>query len=827
MKGRFMDHRLVLLGALLSIAGCSGSGAPDDPPGEGEAEAEGEFAVEALPTYVRTPEISIAGSKPVGYGVALDGVESVAHDSSADWSIPVALVEGPNAFELAPIDPEGAFGEPVALSVTLDTIAPVVDAASLNPAADAVNVPLNVPVSAAFSEEIACDSVNPTTLVVSGGVTGTLDCASPSGVGTLTFATDANLAADTTYGVTILPELTDLAGNPMAAPFSWSFTTGTIVDTTPPADPTITSPITSPTMSASIVVSGTKEAGSAIDATYSLDSVAQNGYLQVVTLDGLMTWSQSFALQDGTNEFVLRARDAAANLSCDDSVTPCTVSFTVLKMPSGTIVNPPTVSYIPNTDAPRQVIFGTKDADTGIEFDGLTVVSVDAGTTWDHEVVLSPGANSFAVKAVDATAAASTPVAVAIDYTPGAPVDPGGELKIELEVQDAWGYVGDEFRITNCGAEVNHASIEVWVEGPIATTSPGADYPNGHEPCFFDEAAFSRRHTRYARTINRNIEGNAMGMPQWEVWVYPNYTVPNYMAALIEAGVFEGLGPNSVLRDVDRRDSNGNTWSWQNGDPTSPCPPLHFANTDGSGNPICSRSLQDLTMDPCGGQNCTNGLIDGITGASINPKYDKATGLAMDGSALGEWKQLLEYRWDLTDAGGAKLPKGAYLLTVQLTLDRSANAQAPGGTTDTGAAAVAPYQWLDVLAIDHETCWDRTDHDTQGAHRAEGILTLDDTAKVVYWIEKGHAETVDPAHNERDGVRFSGGGGAGGGACDWDGDSGTFCGPNNVDTYALAPHCDEPATLTGQSVKYLVQDQSARGWSAPVRVEYCPTSACP
>jgi hypothetical protein len=813
---------------LLACASCGGGGSPDDPgEGEGESEGEGTFSVDPPMALVNTPTLAITGDKPAGFGVALDGVEAVAAGPATDWSVDASLAEGKNALAFSPIDADGAHGAAVTVTVVLDTVAPAVNTASLSPAADATGVPLNAIVSAGFSEAIDCASVNPTTLVVSGGVGGALDCTNPSGFGALAFSPGANLDAGTSYGVTVLPEVRDLAGNPMAAVFSWSFTTGSLVDTTPPADPTITSPIPTPTTIATINVSGTKEAQSALDARYLLDGVEQNGYQQVVALDGSTAWSAGFALQDGTNQYVLRARDAAGNTSCDDGATPCTVSFIVVKTPSGASVNPPTVSFIPATDAPEQVIFGTKDADTGITIDGITVVAVDGATTWDHEVALSPGVNNLSVRAVDATSALSDPVDVAITYTPGAAVDPSGEVKIELEIQDAWAYVGDEFRITNCGAEVNHLSIEVWVEGPIATTSVTADYPNGHEPCRFDEAAFSRKYTRYVRTLNRNIEGNAMGMAQWEVWVYPNYTVPNYLAALIESGIFEGLGPHSVARDVDRRDANGNTWTWQNGDPPVPCPPLHYASTDGSGNPICSRSLQDLTMDPCGSQNCTNGLIDGVTAASINPKYDKATGLAMDGSALGEWKQLLEYRWDLTDAGGVPLPRGTYLLTVQVTLDRSAANQAPGGTNDTGAAAVAPYQWLDVLAIDHETCWDRTDHATQGAHRAEGLLTLDDTAEVLFWSEKGHAETVDVAHNERDGVRFSGGGGAGGGACDWDGDSGTFCGPNNVDTYANAPHCDEPATLIGQDVRYLVQDQSARGWSGPVRIEYCPTSACP
>src|SRR5439155_664907 len=52
---------------------------------------------------------------------------------------------------------------------------------------------------------------------------------------TATFAPAANLAPNTLYTARIKPGAKDLAGNPLAAEFVWSFTTGATTDTTAPA----------------------------------------------------------------------------------------------------------------------------------------------------------------------------------------------------------------------------------------------------------------------------------------------------------------------------------------------------------------------------------------------------------------------------------------------------------------------------------------------------------------------------------------------------------------------------------------------------------------
>ena len=113
------------------------------------------------------------------------------------------------------------------LTAAPDTTAPTVTPVS--PANGATNVPVTTTISATFSE--AMNQASAETAFSVDGVAGTF-----SWVGnTMTFTPTANLASDTTYTVTIGTGAQDLAGNPMASAYTWSFVT---VDITPP---TITS----------------------------------------------------------------------------------------------------------------------------------------------------------------------------------------------------------------------------------------------------------------------------------------------------------------------------------------------------------------------------------------------------------------------------------------------------------------------------------------------------------------------------------------------------------------------------------------------------------
>lgn len=129
---------------------------------------------------------------------------------------------------------------------TLARVPPTVTA--VTPANNAVGVPINDSVTAAFSEPMA-----PITGAASFTVTCTAPCVSPAGSVALdagatnaTFAPTANLAPMTTYTATITGATAVATNLALASPYVWQFKTGLTSDTTRPrvrlTDPATTTP---------------------------------------------------------------------------------------------------------------------------------------------------------------------------------------------------------------------------------------------------------------------------------------------------------------------------------------------------------------------------------------------------------------------------------------------------------------------------------------------------------------------------------------------------------------------------------------------------------
>ena len=116
--------------------------------------------------------------------------------------------------------------------VVTDTTAPTV--LFTNPANSAINVSLNTALSVTFSESIDPATITSQTVFLrqDGGavVSGSLQIVGT----TVTFQPAADLAANTAYTGTITTGVEDLAGNSLAADYTWSFTTTSEVDVTPP-----------------------------------------------------------------------------------------------------------------------------------------------------------------------------------------------------------------------------------------------------------------------------------------------------------------------------------------------------------------------------------------------------------------------------------------------------------------------------------------------------------------------------------------------------------------------------------------------------------------
>jgi hypothetical protein len=98
------------------------------------------------------------------------------------------------------------------------------------PSTGATGVAVNIAPSVTFSEPVDQQTIS---FLVSTGST-TIPC-TMSYSGTTAIFTPLNILANSTqYMVTISAGVKDLAGNPMPTSYSWSFTTGTATDTTPP-----------------------------------------------------------------------------------------------------------------------------------------------------------------------------------------------------------------------------------------------------------------------------------------------------------------------------------------------------------------------------------------------------------------------------------------------------------------------------------------------------------------------------------------------------------------------------------------------------------------
>ncbi|HMZ66506.1 MAG TPA: Ig-like domain-containing protein, partial [Leptospiraceae bacterium] len=106
-----------------------------------------------------------------------------------------------------------------------DTTPPSIS--STNPLTGDTNMPINITISATLSETVDPNTVNSSTMIVSGGVSGTVVLSDQ----TISFKPNTNLPVNTTLAVTIKSGIKDLAGNTMSSQYSWTFTTGSTVAT--------------------------------------------------------------------------------------------------------------------------------------------------------------------------------------------------------------------------------------------------------------------------------------------------------------------------------------------------------------------------------------------------------------------------------------------------------------------------------------------------------------------------------------------------------------------------------------------------------------------
>lgn len=164
-----------------------------------------------------------------------------------------------------------------------DETAPSVIATT--PTDGATGVGLAAPATATFSEALAPATVNATTFTLSsaaGSVPAAVSFNSQTRVATLT--PSATLEPSTTYTATLTTGVTDLAGNPLAAPVSWTFTTQAVV-AQPPNTTILTGPSTQTNLASATFTFSSDVPASTF--TCALDGAAATACTSPLTLNGL------------------------------------------------------------------------------------------------------------------------------------------------------------------------------------------------------------------------------------------------------------------------------------------------------------------------------------------------------------------------------------------------------------------------------------------------------------------------------------------------------------------------------------------------------------
>jgi len=250
-----------------------------------------------------------------------------------------------------------------------------------------MDVPLNQVISAMFSEAMLPATIVAAnfTLTAQGSSTSVSGMVAYSGISNeLVFVPSANLLPSTTYNAIITTGVQDLAGQPMAAAYPWSFQTGAAVNTTPPelvttvpASAAINVPVNQAvsatfteamnpltlTTSTFLLYPGATASGTPVPATITYDPVT---FIATLTPTNPLVISSVY-----TATVTNGATDLAGNPLGSTGPPPNPWTFT-----TGTIANQAPVL------GPTIAAFGGFAGSAGMTNTGiLTVIHGDSGTT--------------------------------------------------------------------------------------------------------------------------------------------------------------------------------------------------------------------------------------------------------------------------------------------------------------------------------------------------------------------------------------------------------------------------------------------------------------
>ncbi len=236
---------------------------------------------------------------------------------------------------------------PVTWSFTTDKVQPAVT--SYTPASGAIGVAVSSPVTATFNEAVQSNTIS-FTLTNNAGTSVPATVSYNSSNNTVTLTPSSALAYGTTYTATV-SGAKDTAGDPLAAPVSWSFTTDAVqpavASHTPLSGATgvaVSSPVTATfneaVQSSTISFTLTNNAKTSVPATVSYNS---SNYTVTLTPSSALAYGTTYtATVSGANDTAGDPMAAPVSWSfTTDKVQPAVASHTPLSGATGVAVSSP------------------------------------------------------------------------------------------------------------------------------------------------------------------------------------------------------------------------------------------------------------------------------------------------------------------------------------------------------------------------------------------------------------------------------------------------------------------------------------------------------
>ena len=561
--------------------------------------------------------------------------------------------------------------------VVLDVAPPTVTG-TVN-ANGATSVAINTHPGATFSEAMAPATItNNVTLrqTVSGAAVA--GAVSYSGV-SAAFTPSSNLAANTNYTVTIrggVGGVTDLAGNPMASDFVWSWTTGATLDTTPP---TVTGTVNA--NGATNVAINTHPGATFSEAMDHLTITNANFTLrQTVSgtaVAGLVSYS-------GVSAVFVPSSNLAANTNytvtikggvggvADLAGNPMASDY-ILSWTTGAALDttPPTVTGTVNANGATNVAINTHPGATFSEaMDNLTITN--ANFTLRQTVSGTAVAGLVSYSGVNAVFIPSSALAANTNYTVtirggvGGVADlAGNPMTSDYVLSWTTGAAADSTAPTVIGTVNANGATNVAIN-----THPGATFSEAMDHLTITNANFTLRQTVSGTAVAGLVSYsgvNAIFAPSSNLAANTNYTVT------IKGGVGGGadLAGNPMLSDY--------VWSWTTGAALDTIAPtviatVPLANATGVAtntlvNATFSEAMDALTISTasfrltCSGTAiagtvgyAANGNLAALTPASALPANSSCTAtISADAKDLAGNPMVSPFAWTFT-TGAAPIP---------------------------------------------------------------------------------------------------------------------------------------------------------------------------